>query len=62
MIRQNNAQTSKEDVHDGHQRTELLRAKQDMINRIIQMGEKVFFTFFFSFLYQIDISFDMTQK
>ncbi|XP_012260912.2 thyroid receptor-interacting protein 11-like isoform X2 [Athalia rosae] len=35
-----NAQTSKEDQLDGNQRTELLRAKQDMINRIIQMGEK----------------------
>ncbi|XP_046751442.1 thyroid receptor-interacting protein 11-like isoform X2 [Diprion similis] len=35
-----NAQSSKEDVLDCNQRTELLRAKQDMINRIIQMGEK----------------------
>ncbi|XP_046489774.1 thyroid receptor-interacting protein 11 isoform X2 [Neodiprion pinetum] len=39
-VRRVNAQSSKEDVLDCHQKTELLRAKQDMINRIIQMGEK----------------------
>ena len=30
---------------DNHQKTELLRAKQDMMNRIIQIGEKVYFRF-----------------
>ncbi|XP_024947809.1 thyroid receptor-interacting protein 11 isoform X2 [Cephus cinctus] len=30
----------KDEITDGHQKAELLRAKQDMVNRIIQMGEK----------------------
>ncbi|XP_033213023.1 thyroid receptor-interacting protein 11-like isoform X2 [Belonocnema kinseyi] len=35
-----NGTTIKEEIAEGHQKTELLRAKQDMMNRIIQMGEK----------------------
>lgn len=30
-----------DDVADGHQKGEILRAKQDIVNRIIQIGEKV---------------------
>jgi len=31
----------KDDIPEGHQKAEVLRAKQDMMNRIIQMEEKV---------------------
>lgn len=31
----------KDELTDGHQKAEFLRAKQDMVNRIIQMEEKV---------------------
>jgi len=31
----------KDDISDGHQKAEVVRAKQDMLNRIIQMEEKV---------------------
>ena len=37
-----NGTNMKEETAEGHQKTELLRAKQDMMNRIIQMGEKVY--------------------
>ncbi|KAK0161833.1 hypothetical protein PV327_008245 [Microctonus hyperodae] len=30
----------KEEITDGHQKAELMRTKQDMVNRIIQIGEK----------------------
>ncbi|KAL6266878.1 hypothetical protein P5V15_003706 [Pogonomyrmex californicus] len=36
----NNATTFKDDISDGHQKAEVVRAKQDMLNRIIQMEEK----------------------
>lgn len=36
-----NGTNIKEEIAEGHQKTELLRAKQDLMNRIIQMGEKV---------------------
>lgn len=36
-----NGTSIKEEIAEGHQKTELLRAKQDLMNRIIQMGEKV---------------------
>lgn len=35
-----NGTSIKEEIAEGHQKTELLRAKQDLMNRIIQMGEK----------------------
>lgn len=31
----------KEEITDGHQKAELMRTKQDMVNRVIQIGEKV---------------------
>lgn len=31
----------RDDLSDGHQKAEVVRAKQDMMNRIIQMEEKV---------------------
>jgi len=37
----NNA-SFKDDISDGHQKAEVVRAKQDMLNRIIQMEEKVY--------------------
>lgn len=39
-IQANNA-SFKDDISDGHQKAEVVRAKQDMLNRIIQMEEKV---------------------
>lgn len=30
-----------DEIKEGHQKAELMRAKQDMVNRIIQIGEKV---------------------
>ncbi|XP_020300558.1 thyroid receptor-interacting protein 11-like isoform X2 [Pseudomyrmex gracilis] len=35
-----NNTTMKDDIPDGHQKAEIVRAKQDMMNRIIQMEEK----------------------
>lgn len=40
LIQVNNT-TMKDDIPDGHQKAEIVRAKQDMMNRIIQMEEKV---------------------
>lgn len=31
----------RDDLSDGHQKAEVVRARQDMMNRIIQMEEKV---------------------
>ncbi|KAL0127445.1 hypothetical protein PUN28_005620 [Cardiocondyla obscurior] len=35
-----NSASFKDDISDGHQKAEVVRAKQDMLNRIIQMEEK----------------------
>ena len=36
------ANDGRDETIDGHQKGEILRAKQDMVNRIIQIGEKVY--------------------
>ncbi|XP_011876922.1 PREDICTED: thyroid receptor-interacting protein 11-like [Vollenhovia emeryi] len=39
-VQKMNSAAFKDDISDGHQKAEVVRAKQDMLNRIIQMEEK----------------------
>ncbi|XP_012269993.1 thyroid receptor-interacting protein 11 isoform X2 [Orussus abietinus] len=39
-VQKANSTSLMDEIQEGHQKTELLRAKQDMMNHLIQMGEK----------------------